>query len=226
MIFKLIDLSHAITHHMPVHPYDDPVKLYQNRSLAADKYNNSRLEIGMHAGTHIDTPMHLTSRESFIDEMNIERFIGQGCLLDVRDEQIIGYKEKYREIVSRDDIVLLLTNHSEKYGTPEYFADHPVVDEALADFFIEKGIKMLGMDLPAPDRYPFPVHQKLFAKDILIIENMTNLSQLLSAQIFEVMAFPLKVRAEASIVRVVAKIRASGLLGLQQNCRGMAPLGE
>lgn len=210
-MFKLVDLSHPIYNHMPVHPYDDPVNLYSNRTLQADKYNNSRLEIGMHAGTHIDTPMHLTERETFISEIPIERFTGKGCLLDVRDEQIIGYKEEYREIVAEDDIVLLLTSHSEKYGTPEYFTDHPVVDEALADFFIEKGIKMLGMDLPAPDRYPFPVHRRLFAKDILIIENMTNLSQLLPADDFEVMAFPLKVRAEASMARVVAKICACGL---------------
>lgn len=26
----------------------------------------------------------------------------------------------------------------------------PVVDDGLADFFIEKNIKMLGMDLPSP----------------------------------------------------------------------------
>ena len=29
---------------------------------------------------------------------------------------------------------------------------------------------MLGMDLPSPDNYPFDIHKKLFANNILIIE--------------------------------------------------------
>jgi len=60
---KLINLSQDIIDHMVVHPYDDKVKLYQDKHLEEDKYNNFRLEIGMHAGAHIDTPMHLTKRK-------------------------------------------------------------------------------------------------------------------------------------------------------------------
>lgn len=203
---KLIDLSHNIINNMTVHPYDDSVKLYQDKFLKADKYNNFRLEIGMHSGTHIDTPMHLTNRETFIDEIALDTFIGKGCLLDVRNENVITYKEEYSDMVSEDDIVLLYTNHSDKYGTNEYFTKHPIIDKELADFFIEKKIKMLGIDLPSPDRYPFKIHKMLFEHNILIIENMTNLSELLSIKNFEIIAFPLKIRAEASIVRVVAKI--------------------
>ena len=64
---------------------------------------------------------------------------------------------------------------------------------------------MLGMDLPSPDKYPFKIHKKLFDNDILIIENMTNLSQLLSVNNFEIIAFPLKIKAGASMTRVVAR---------------------
>ena len=202
---ELIDLSHDILDDMPIHPYDDPVKLYQDKTLEKDKYNNFRLEIGMHCGTHIDTPMHLTNRETFINEIPLDTFIGKGCLLDVRNENIIGYKEKYENMVSEGDIVLLYTDHSNKYGSKEYFINHPIMDEKLAEFFIEKKIKMLGMDLPSPDEYPFKIHKMLLDKNILIIENMTNLSQLLPVKNFEIMAFPLKIRAEASMVRVVGE---------------------
>lgn len=203
---KFIDLSHNIVNNMVVHPYDNAVKLYQNKFLQDDKYNNFRLEIGMHAGTHIDTPMHLINRKTFINEISIERFIGKGCLLDVRNESVIGYKEKYWDIVSKDDIILLFTNYSDKYGTEEYFTNHPVIDKELADFFIEKKIKILGIDLPSPDKYPFEIHKKLFENNILIIENMTNLSELLHISNFEIIALPLKIKAEASMARVIAKI--------------------
>jgi kynurenine formamidase len=203
---KFIDLSHNIVNNMVVHPYDNAVKLYQDKFLQDDKYNNFRLEIGMHAGTHIDTPMHLINRKTFINEISIERFIGKGCLLDVRNESVIGYKEKYWDIVSKDDIILLFTNYSDKYGTEEYFTNHPVIDKELADFFIEKKIKILGIDLPSPDKYPFEIHKKLFENNILIIENMTNLSELLHISNFEIIALPLKIKAEASMARVIAKI--------------------
>ena len=151
IVKKIIDLSHDIIDQMLVHPYDDEVYLYQDKYLVEDKYNNFRLEIGMHTGTHIDTPMHLTEDNRYINEYPLERFIGNGCLLDVRNENIISYRQEYRNIVSENDIVLLFTNHSIKYGTEDYYTEHSVISGELSDFFIEKYIKMIGMDLPSPD---------------------------------------------------------------------------
>ncbi len=204
---RLIDLSQKIVDKMDVHPYDDGVKLYQDKFLETDQYNNYKLEIGMHAGTHIDTPMHLLESKSYINEIPLQKFIGRGSLLDVRNEKIIKYKETYDDIVKKDDIVLLLTGYSEKYGTDTYFNNHPVIDEELANFFVEKQIKMLGVDLPSPDEFPFEIHKILFRHNILIIENLTNLFELLSINSFEVIAFPLKIRAEASMVRVIARVK-------------------
>ena len=201
---KYIDLSQEILHDMPVHPYDDKVNLFQDKFLERDKYVNYRLEIGMHSGTHIDTPMHLTNRETYINEIPLDKFAGRGVLLDVRNERTIRFKEVYSELVEKDDIVLIFTGHSDKYGTDDYYADQPIIDKELADFFVQKKIKMLGMDLPSPDNYPFEIHKILFNKDILIIENLTNLSSLVDIKSFDIIAFPLKIKAEASMVRVVA----------------------
>lgn len=203
---KYIDLSYDILNEMPVHPYDDKVWLYQDKFLDKDKYNNFKLEIGMHAGTHIDTPMHLSNRLTYINEIPPERFIGKGCLLDVRGEKLIDFKKEYADMVAENDIVILYTDHSKKYGTEAYYTEHPVVSGALADFFIERKIKMLGMDLPSPDSYPFTIHKKLFDSDILIIENLTNLSRLAGHKKIQIIALPLKIRAEASMARVIACI--------------------
>ena len=199
-----IDLSQDIIDDMPVYPGDDKVKLYQDNYLEKDNYNSCRLEIGMHAGTHIDTPMHLSKRQTLISEIPLEKFSGKGCLLDVRNEKVIAFKQEYVDVVEENDIVLLFTNHSYKYGTEEYYTEHPVIDKDLAEFFVEKNIKMLGMDLPSPDNYPFEMHKILFKNDILIIENLTNLLQLAGLNNFNVIAFPLKIKAEASMARVVA----------------------
>jgi kynurenine formamidase len=203
-MIKYIDLSQDIIDNMPVHPYDDKVKLYQDKYLDKDEYNNFKLEIGMHAGTHIDSPMHLTNNKTYINEITLESFIGKGCLLDVRGEKIISFKDEYASSVVENDIVILFTDYSKKYGTEDYYTNHPVISEALADFFIDKKIKMLGIDLPSPDRYPFEIHKKLFNNNILIIENLTNLSELIGYESIQIIALPLKIKAEASMARVIA----------------------
>ncbi|NLP33712.1 MAG: cyclase family protein [Clostridiales bacterium] len=202
---KYIDLSHDIVNNMPVYPGDSDVNLYQNKCLDKDGYTVFNLEIGMHTGTHIDTPMHLLDRNTFINEIPLDRFAGRGCLLDARNEKLIEYKPEYADIVNENDIVILFTNYSEFYGSKEYYTNHPVISEELADFLIEKNIKMLGIDMPSPDRYPFEIHKKLFENNILIMENLTNLEELLDVDDFEIIAFPLKIEAEASIVRAVAR---------------------
>lgn len=203
---QYIDLSHNIVNNMPVYPGDSDVKLYRNKCLDKDGYTVFNLEIGMHAGTHIDTPMHLMDRNTLINEIALDRFIGRGCLLDVRKENVINYKPEYEDIVNENDIVILFTNYSEYYGSKEYYTNHPVISKELAEFFIEKKIKMLGIDMPSPDRYPFEIHKKMFENNILIMENLTNLEELLKVDNFEIIAFPLKIEAEASIVRAVARI--------------------
>ncbi|HHU71181.1 MAG TPA: cyclase family protein, partial [Clostridiales bacterium] len=108
---RIVDLSQEIIENMPVYPGDDEVKLYKDRSLEKDGYTSFRLEIGMHGGTHIDTPMHLTNSKTFINEIPLEKFFGKGCLLDVRNEKIIDFKEEYSDFVKEDDIVLLYTDY-------------------------------------------------------------------------------------------------------------------
>lgn len=203
---KLIDLSHNIINNMSVYPGDSEVKLYQANYLAKDGYTGFFLETGMHAGTHIDTPMHLMDRETYINEISLDKFAGKGCFLDVRNEKVIGYKPAYEDLVNENDIVILFTNHSEYYGTEAYYTDHPVISEEVANFMVSKNIKMIGIDMPSPDKYPFVVHKKMFKNNILIMENLTNLSELLEVNNLEIIAFPLKIKAEASIARVVARI--------------------
>ncbi len=203
---KYIDLSYEIEHQMAVYPGDDELKLYRHRFLNRDYYNDTKLETGMHIGTHIDAPSHLLNKDRFICDYPVEKFIGNGCLLDVRNEEIIKLKDEYLDKVQEGDIVLLYTGYDEFFGTDKYFENHPIVDEKLAQFFVDRGVKLIGIDMPSPDQYPFKVHHKLLENDILIIENLRNLKKLEGVKRFEVMAFPLNIRAEASLTRVVARI--------------------
>ena len=95
----------------------------------------------------------------------------------------------------------------EIYGTEKYNTDYPTISEGFAQEIVNRGVSILGMDMLNPDKEEtYPIHKILLSKDVLIIENLTNLSAVAAASSFEVYAFLVKLHAEAAPVRVVAHI--------------------
>jgi kynurenine formamidase len=137
-------------------------------------------------------------------------------------------KPEYEKLVREQSIVLLYTGHDRLFGKPEYFDNYPVVDSDLCQLFIRKKIKMLGMDGPSPDREPYQVHKSLLTMRIYIIENLTNLGNLAEEKSFEVIALPLKIRANSSPARVVARIgrgyNPTQMRRLAENLMDLPPL--
>jgi kynurenine formamidase len=202
---KYIDLSHKINSTMPVYPGDNKVSLVQEKFLSKDYYNGYTLTTGLHAGTHIDCPMHLLESEKTMLDYDIENFAGDGILIAAEGEEQIDYKPEYEEKAKKGQIVLIYTGMDKLYGSNDYYVKHPVITKKLAQFFVDKEIKLLGVDMPSPDYSPFEVHKLLLAKNILIMENLTNLRELLKVDSFEVFAQPLRLEAEASLVRAIAR---------------------
>ena len=203
---NLIDLTHTITRGIAVYPGDDPVQLDQVRTLESDGFNDFSLTTGMHIGTHIDGPMHLTSDRRMIAELPPEMFAGKGVLIDVRGEEIIAFREAFRTIIQPNDIVLFYSGSDLHFGDPDYFTTHPDIGEELALFLVGQKVKMVGLDWASPDHHPYPIHKILLKNDILILENLTNLGQLLYETNFEIFAFPLKIEADSSMARVIARV--------------------
>ncbi|WMT43014.1 cyclase family protein [Paenibacillus sp. D2_2] len=125
-----------------------------------------------------------------------------GCI----GQKIIEYEEKYETLIKPQDIVVLYTGHSQCYGQEEYFMEYPILTKEFAELLVRKQVKMIGLDTPSPDKYPFEVHKLLFQNNILILENLTNVDRLLNMSHFEIMALPMLIQADSAIARVVARI--------------------
>lgn len=205
MMQRIIDLTQMIEENMPVYPGTEMVKLRQIKYLKTDNHNNHKLETSMHVGTHIDGPMHMTESKKYISDFPIDSFIGNGCVIDVRNKNVIEMKAEYEEIIPQGSIVLLYTGFDKQYGSEEYYTEHPLVSEEFANLLVKKHVKILGMDMASPDRMPFDIHKILLGNGVLIIENLTNVNELVNIGEFEVMAFPLKLKADGSMLRVVAR---------------------
>lgn len=198
-----VDLSWPVEDGMPVYPGDRPTNLTQSKWLENDHYVAFSLETGLHAGTHMDTPMHLVAGGTGIDGVPLSRCFAEGILLDARG---LGEIQPPRlpEGALAGKAVLLYTGMEAAYGQEAYYRDHPVVSQTLCQLLIHEKIAFLGMDMPSPDRPPFPVHKALLSQGIPIVENMRNLAALIGR--FEVAVFPLRLKAEASPVRAAARL--------------------
>lgn len=203
---KLVDLSHNIESGMPVYPGDSDVKLLQTHIYIRDKYNDHQLESGMHVGTHVDGPMHMADVNKYIDDINLNHFCGEGCIIHTQNEEIIKLKDKHLDIIKGKSIVLIHTGMDSCYGKENYYSEHPTLDMSLCEVLVKCNVKMVGFDMPSPDRYPFSVHKYLLSNGVLILENLTNLESIKDDDNFEVFAFPLKVKADSSMVRAVARV--------------------
>lgn len=201
-----IDLTHPFHPNIAVFPGDEQIQIEHVRTLERDGFNNYRLTTGMHVGTHLDGPMHMTSDPRMINQLPLDRFAGRGVLIDVRGETQIVFREEFREIIQENDIVLFYSGLDIHFGAPHYFTEYPDITEEMARFLAGQNVKMIGIDWVSPDHHPYPVHEILFKGNVLILENLTNLGQLLNESNFEVFAFPLRIEADSSIVRAVARV--------------------
>ncbi len=201
---QYIDLTRLFTATMPVYPGDPVPELVRIADIVPDGYTDYRINTGMHVGTHMDAPLHMIEHGKYLSEMNIERFFGKGHLIDARAKDISADLLEGRTI-HPGDMILLFTGCGEKFGSSEYYEQYPEVSEDFARKAVELGVSIVGMDTPSPDRSPFNVHKILLGNDILIIENLTNLENLIDVKDFEVIALPAKFQTEAAPVRVIVR---------------------
>ncbi|MBV9159016.1 MAG: cyclase family protein [Candidatus Kaiserbacteria bacterium] len=201
---RYVDLSHSFRDDMPVYPGDPQARLERIADIPAVGYTDHTISSGVHVGTHMDGPLHMIDGGKKLSEFPIETFFGRGMLVDAR-----GKKEVTADLVPQTvavgDIVLVLTGFGERYGSSEYLNDHPILAEEFAREIVRRGVKIVGLDFLSPDKSPFPVHKILLGADILIIENLTNLQELLNTA-FEVIVLPIKIDADSAFCRAVARI--------------------
>lgn len=204
---KLIDLTHTYTDKMPVYPGDPPASLKQVASIEKDTYTDHQINSYMHVGTHLDAPSHIIAGGKSIDQLDLKYFFGKGILIDARGKKEIDESLVEGIEIPKYAIVFIYTGFSEKYRTKSYYENFPIMTKGFAQQMVDHHVKIVGMDILGPDTdTTWPAHNILLGKEILIIENLTNLGKLLGEKDFEVIALPAKYQAEAAPVRVIAKI--------------------
>jgi kynurenine formamidase len=204
--YTLIDLSRPIIDNMSVYPGDEQLRLEKINDFSRDGFNNFRLTGGMHIGTHIDGPMHMTKSDCFIDDISLYQFVGNGCLLNATGMGIISITPEFKSSIASGSIVLVYTGFGKQYGNEEYYKNHPVISMDLARYLVRLQTKMVCLDIPSPDKFPYDVHKFFLKNSVLIAENLTGMEKLLTIEKFEIIALPILLHTDSSPARIIARI--------------------
>jgi kynurenine formamidase len=202
---EIIDLTHRFHDDMPVFPGDPCARLYQCARIAEDGINNHKLETGMHVGTHMDAPLHMMDDGMSIADTPIENCAGRGRLLDIPGVEEIHDDMLDTSVIAQGDCLLIHTGWDRYFHAAEYYTQYPQITHDFAKKALDAGVILVAMDTPSPDDDPFPVHKTWLSNGVMIVENATNL-ELLRNRHFDVIAYPLKLAADAAPLRLVAHI--------------------
>jgi kynurenine formamidase len=224
---QVVDLTQALEEHIPNYPTHS--KFFHN--LWGSYWHGGRsltyeLIMNEHNGTHVDAPAHFISDAKpeahiTIDRIPLTRLMGRGVRLDCRGMQEGDYVsrdfvtswEAAHGALEGGDIVLFNFGWSAHWGlrphNQRYLEDWPGVSMEAAEYLLAKSVAVIGVDTLSPDPpkalQTNPIHPVVLEKQLLIIENLTNLERL--PDFFLFLAFPLKIRAgSGSPTRAVALV--------------------
>ncbi len=208
---KITDLTHAILSDMPVYPGTEQPAFINANTLEKDGFKETKITMYSHTGTHIDAPSHLLRDGLSLDRLDAGHFIGSALVLDFtnEDKKTIGVErlKPWEEKIKNVEFILINTGWSKYWGSEKYFEAFPSLSEEAAQWLSAFNLKGIGIDAISIDAMmsaALTVHKIFLRKNIIIIENLTNLTSI-GSEYFILSILPLKYgNADGSPVRAIS----------------------
>jgi len=201
---KIYDISMDIYYDMPV--YKGKTEKRPLFSADSDYRTGSvyetRVEINMHTGTHLDSPYHMLEDGEKLESISLDKVITRCTVLDLTDaNDKISKADLERKNIKESDFILLKTKKSHEDILE---GDFIYLDKSGAEYLRDKKIKGVGIDALGIERNQpdHPAHKILFKEGIVVLEGL-RLSGIEEGEYF-LFAAPIKLKnVEAAPVRAV-----------------------
>jgi len=219
--YQWVDLSHTLEENMPVWPTHPRFFLNEIESLQqGDDAAVNQLSMGEHCGTHVDAPAHFVPDGKTIEQIDPLTLFAQAVKIDMSAtppngslprQHIEQWEQDNRPIVA-GDIVIFYTGYQHRWALrphqQAFLRDWPGLSRDAASYLADKGIRAVGTDVMTIDAFVhdgYPAHDVFLHREILIIENLTQLDKLPNEFVF--LALPLKIKGgSASPIRALALV--------------------
>jgi len=140
---EIIDISVPIRTGMITYPGDPDVRLERVTSIGAGAQANiSKLDFGVHTGTHVDAPLHFIEGAAAADELPLDVLNGP-CEVITVEQLDAAAAESIPEGVER---VLFRTPNSELWAQDTFPDEFERLNGAAAEALVARGVKLVGVD--------------------------------------------------------------------------------
>lgn len=182
---RTYDITLTISPNLPTWPGDPGVDLERVEKIEnGSNANVSRIDLGVHTGTHVDAPFHFLQDGITVDQIDLSLLTGRAYVLHLPDvDEITASVLENAQIPPRTRRVLFKTRNSEYWadGEDNFQRDFVGLSEDAAKYLVRRGVKLVGIDYlsVAPFKKSRPTHEPLLEAGVVIVEglNLTEVSQ-------------------------------------------------
>lgn len=168
----------------------------------------------LHAGTHVDAPIHFVQGGTWLHELPLEVFVGEALVADltpIEPNSGITAEALERAIggrMRRGERLLVRTDWNQRYREPDWREGSPYFTPQAVEWLLERDPRLMGVDfLHAKDGPDSPCKEytlrACLEQGVVLMAYLTNLDQV-SRERVTLIALPLAFKdVEASPVRAV-----------------------
>jgi arylformamidase len=204
---QIFDISVPLAAGLPSWPGDpclevEPVLLLEK----GDGARVSRITLGDHSGTHLDTPAHMLEDGASLDDIPLSSLMGRALVADLRGCAAIGLRELEGLPLAGEERLLLRTDNSSLWTKPDFCPDFVALTPEGAEYLVSKGIRLVGIDYLSIESFngDGSVHRTLLGNGVVILEGL-DLS-VIPAGVYELICLPLRIAGGAGApVRAVLR---------------------
>ena len=193
---KFLDITRALAADLAPWPGDTSFDYRLVARIAeGSSVNVGRIITSMHSGTHADAFFHFEEAGLTIDRFEPDRYVGPAAVVDLTAKFAHSLGEiTIADLESHARAPRLLLKTGAWPDSTKFPEAIPVLAPGVAKWMQNRGVKLLGLDLPsvdAIDSKDLRNHHALAAVDIAIVEGL-DLSEA-EAGPYSLAALPLKI---------------------------------
>jgi kynurenine formamidase len=224
---KIVDLTHSIHPNIPIWSGDPATEFATVSQIEKDGYFLRKFSMGEHSGTHMNAPNSFYSGGASIDGYPPQSLVVPAIAIDIRDKSLVNADytltiddvlnwEQQHRFIEPGNIIILYTGWQEKWDDEGAFFNRddrgichfPGFGKATTQFLLKERLiagvatDTHGVD-PGQDE-SFDVNKLVLKEQRIVLENLTNLEQLLAGDITLVIGILRLLGGSGSPVSVLA----------------------
>jgi arylformamidase len=171
------DITVPIRRGMPVYEGDPDVVIQRVQAIASGSACNlSRIDFGLHTGTHVDAPLHFIDGAAGVDALPLDALIGAAWVVDATSvtTDLDRAALQALDMPASAERLLFKTPNSRLWEADSFDPGFVGITEDGARHLIARGVRLVGADYLsiAPRSDPAPTHITLLAAGVVILEGL------------------------------------------------------